>query len=111
MQPHPLLSPLGMQGGACWGGCCQVLQLKLDVVIPPLSVVASLDQAAVMLHLAPAGVRVLLLLLLSEGSSAAGLLPEGSAAGPAAGLLPDASAAGPAAGPAVGLLPEVPGGV
>ncbi|KAJ9519430.1 hypothetical protein QJQ45_023071 [Haematococcus lacustris] len=41
------------QGGACWGGCCQVLQLELDVVIPPLSVVASLDQAAVMLHLAP----------------------------------------------------------
>ncbi|GFH12742.1 hypothetical protein HaLaN_08485 [Haematococcus lacustris] len=33
----------GHQGGACWGGCCQVLQLELDVVIPPLSVAASLD--------------------------------------------------------------------
>ncbi|GFH29645.1 hypothetical protein HaLaN_28340 [Haematococcus lacustris] len=52
-QSHLLLCPLGMQGGACWGGCCQVLQLELDVVIPPLSVAASMDQAAVMLHLAP----------------------------------------------------------
>ncbi|GFH05704.1 hypothetical protein HaLaN_00207 [Haematococcus lacustris] len=74
-QPHPLLCPLGVQvipphcipgghgdghmpldghlGDACWGGCCQVLQLELDVAISPLSVAASLDQAAVMLQLAP----------------------------------------------------------
>ncbi|GFH19915.1 hypothetical protein HaLaN_16947 [Haematococcus lacustris] len=49
---HGDVLQVGLQGCACWAGCCQVLEVGLDRSQPPLRGTAGIVQAAGMLDLA-----------------------------------------------------------